>query len=70
MTATRRSIMSGTIALAAAGTTLGSAPAQASNPLKTRSGDNRVVTKDGVAIFYKDWAPRMRNPSCFTMAGR
>ncbi|EEQ94453.1 alpha/beta fold hydrolase [Brucella sp. ZJ1_1] len=65
MTATRRSIMSGTIALAAAGTTLGSAPAQASNPLKTRSGDNRVVTKDGVAIFYKDWGPKDAQPIVF-----
>lgn len=66
MTATRRSIMSGTIALAAAGTTLGSAPAQsASNSLKTRPGDNHVVTKDGVVIFYKDWGPKDAQPIVF-----
>ncbi|MGP3710353.1 alpha/beta fold hydrolase [Brucella sp. RRSP16] len=66
MTATRRSIMSGTIALAAAGTTLGSTPAQsASKSLKTRSGDNHVVTKDGVAIFYKDWGPKDAQPIVF-----
>lgn len=66
MTATRRSIMSGTIALAAAGTTLGSTPAQsASSSPKTRSSDNHVVTKDGVAIFYKDWGPKDAQPIVF-----
>ena len=29
-----------------------------------------ITTKDGVEIFYKDWAPRTRSPSSFIMAGR
>ncbi|OOC65283.1 haloperoxidase [Brucella intermedia M86] len=33
--------------------------------MKTRSGDNRVVTKDGVAIFYKDWGPKDAQPIVF-----
>ncbi|OIS95155.1 alpha/beta hydrolase [Brucella cytisi] len=33
--------------------------------MRTRSGDNHVVTKDGVAIFYKDWGPKDAQPIVF-----
>ena len=29
-----------------------------------------ITTNDGTEIFYKDWGPRRRSPSCSTTAGR
>ena len=39
-------------------------------PENTFMSENFVTTKDGVRIFYKDWARAMRSPSSSTTVGR
>ncbi len=68
ITATRRAVMSGTLGLAAAGATFGPAPANSAEKSSGTEFSDRhgyVVTKDGVAIFYKDWGPKDAQPIVF-----
>ena len=54
----RRSILVGSAALAAAASLTAiddAAAATPSDPTKKRNVINRITTKDGVEIFYKDW---------------
>jgi non-heme chloroperoxidase len=68
ITATRRAVMSGTLGLAAAGATFGPASANSAEKSSGKEFTDRhgyVVTKDGVAIFFKDWGPKDAQPIFF-----
>jgi non-heme chloroperoxidase len=68
ITPTRRTIMTGTLGLAAVAATLSAEMAQAAKPAKTieeRSSGNYVTSPDGTEIFYKDWGPKDAQPVVF-----
>ncbi|MBV7518846.1 alpha/beta fold hydrolase [Ensifer sp. ENS12] len=68
ITPTRRDLMSGTLGLAAATTAVAASSARAKEPAKGaghRSAGEYVTSKDGTAIFYKDWGPKSAQPIVF-----
>ncbi|WP_376743658.1 alpha/beta fold hydrolase [Ensifer canadensis] len=67
-TPTRRDMMTGTLGIAAATTAVAASSARAKEPAKGaghRSDGEYVTSKDGTAIFYKDWGPKSAQPLVF-----
>ncbi|MEW9612268.1 alpha/beta hydrolase [Shinella sp. S4-D37] len=62
-TSTRRSVMAGTLTLAA--TTAAMAAGKQKAAQATSGDTGRVTAKDGTVIFYKDWGPRDGTPIVF-----
>ena len=68
ITPTRRNMMTGTLGLAAATAAVGASTAQAEETaIETGDGPSGgyVKSKDGTAIFYKDWGPKSAQPIVF-----
>lgn len=65
--ASRRTLMTGGlgVAAAAAAAPLAAAQAAAQPKAKGGSGDGYVTTQEGVRIYYKDWGPKTAQPIVF-----
>ncbi|MCT7663839.1 alpha/beta fold hydrolase [Shinella kummerowiae] len=69
ITPTRRNMMTGTLGLAAATAAVAGASAARAEEAAMEAGDRSsggyVKSKDGTAIFYKDWGPKSAQPIVF-----